>query len=494
MDFTCIVLFLAIFYLKPQEWTPLFAKVRFAQLTLIASLATLMFRERSLKGRDFFRTPHDWAMAGFFLWVFATYPEGPMAGFREFLNRLVFYVVIVQTLTNWNRISRFLGWWTFLAWIIAFLAIAGEYFWDPLGSYMITHGIMKDRLILNLSMVNNPNALGHTIAPLIAMLYFFCIWKRPLFVKQVGVLTYAIPLGAIYLTFSKGAYVASAAVVFATLTFGRPKWVQIAIISLGISSGLGAIYALPRMGELEHTRNDEAIQGRIKAFRFGHQYFETRVTGIGFGQFVPTLAKDHKYHKASHSTYVQTGAELGKIGMFLFLMVMWCNFRTLVFSKTHTVEQERIRRLLFVLLASYAVSGWMVDFAYRANFFMFTAAIAAFHRHLHLAQKMADEVVEDSRVIEKPWVKKKRRTMLPEPEPEPAIANLPAPTIAVIQPKAITNSRTPWLNRKVIDDQKARDEEPARPFWNKIGILDIVTVLALVKAVDMLWVYAINNI
>ena len=54
MDFTCIVLFLAIYYLKPQEWTSIFAHIRFVQLTMIAALGTLVFRERSLKARDFF--------------------------------------------------------------------------------------------------------------------------------------------------------------------------------------------------------------------------------------------------------------------------------------------------------------------------------------------------------------------------------------------------------------------------------------------------------
>jgi hypothetical protein len=493
MDFTCIVLFLALFYLKPQEWTSLFATIRLVQLTLITALGTLFFRERSLKARDFFRTPHDFAMAGYFLWVFITYPEGPVAGFREFLNRLTFYVVIVQTLTNWSRISRFLGWWTFFVWVIAFLALAGEYFWDPLGSYMITHGIMKDRLILNLSMTNNPNALGHTIAPVMAMLYFFCIWKRPLFMKQVGYLIYIVPIWAIYLTISKGAYLVSAATIVATLTFGRPKWVQIFIVSLAIGGGLGALYALPRMGELQRTKTDEAIQGRIKAFTYGHQYFENRITGIGFGQFVPTLVRDHGFYKASHSTYVQTGAETGKIGMFLFLMVIWCNMRTLIFSKTYNDEQERIRRLLFVLVASYMVSGWMVDFAYRATFFMFSAAIAAFHRHLHLSAQIAAEDREDEKETEKPWMRNKKSPPL-IPSPIAGTAAVGDGNSRGMGAEALTGDlRKPWLTRKMEEPAPSQDVA-AGTFWNRIGIIDVLTVIGLVKVIDMIWVWAINNV
>ncbi len=478
MDFTCIVLFLAIYYLKPQEWTSVFAHIRFVQLTMIAALGTLLFRERSLRARDFFRTPHDWAMALFFAWVCITYHEGPVAGFREFLNRITFYIVIVQTLTNWSRISRFLGWWTFFVWMTAFLAIAGEYFWDPLGSRMITHGMMKDRLVLNLSMVNNPNALGHTIAPGIAMLYFFCIWKRPIFMKQLGFATYGIPLWAIYMTFSKGAYLTAAAVVVSTLTFGRPKWVQILILAVVLSSGVGAVYKLPRMGELQKSKGDEAIQGRIRAFTYGHQYYRMYPLGIGMGQFVPTVMHDHNYFKASHSTYVQTGSELGVTGMFFFLLVLWCNLRTLMFSKTHTPEQERIRRLLFVLVASYMVSGWMVDFAYRATFFMFSAAIAAFHRHLHIGQQMDAELAEDNKEVEKPWM-----------DSQPVLIAIP-----VVEKPAekVGTLREPWLRRR-IQPTEEKAEAPKGPPWNKIGILDFIVVLMLLKAVDMIWVYAITH-
>src|SRR6185369_16826779 len=159
---------------------------------MFASIAALFLRERSVRLGNFFRTPHDFAMFAFFAWVVIASPT-PFGTFKEFLNRLVFYVVIVQTLTNWERISKFLGWWTAMVVFTAFLALAGEYFWDPLGSRTITHGAMRERLILNLSMVKNPNALAHTLAPAISMLYYFCIWKRPVVLKQIGLSLIALP-------------------------------------------------------------------------------------------------------------------------------------------------------------------------------------------------------------------------------------------------------------------------------------------------------------
>lgn len=533
MDFACIVLFLAIYHLKPQEWTEIFSKIHFAQLVMFASIGALFLRERSVRIRDFFRTPHDWAMFAFFGWVVIASPT-PIDTFKEFLNRLVFYVVIVQTLTNWERISKFMGWWTAMVVFTAFLAVAGEYFWDPLGSRGITHGAMRERLILNLSMVNNPNALAHTLAPAFSMLYYFCIWKRPIVLKQIGIALLALPLLAIYLTQSKGGYFATAAVIMATLTFGRPKFMQAILLTVMIVGGTTAFYALPRMGELDKTKTDEAIQGRIRAFTAGKGYYDTYIRGVGQGQFITRLFKDEHYYKASHSTYVQTGAELGAPGMFLFLLCMWCNFRTVLFAKTKTPEQERIRRLLFVLLLSYAISGWMVDFAYRPTFFMFSAAVAAFHRHLYRIG--VGEEDEDERASNSPaWrlAATRSRPVLPIMTAAPAPA-LPAQTAALpatAPPKALPGpvpSPTPapvapvpakapphrWAVQQtttrlkpeplfwqkpdpaavVAATAEPEEIEPPRRVWLRLGIIDIAMALAWTKATAMLWTYIIIHV
>ena len=479
MDFTCIILFLAIYYLKPQEWTALFATVRFVQLTMFASVASLVMRGRSLKTADFFKTPHDWAMLLFFGWVVIASPA-PVDTFKEFLNRLVIYVVIVQTLTSWNRINRFLGWWTAMIIVVAALALASEYFFDPFGSRELTHGIMKDRLVLNLSMVNNPNALGHTVVPVIPMLYYFCIWRRPLFMKEIGLAAFLIPLWCVYLTFSKGAYVAGAVTILATLTFGRPKIVQALIIAVAFGTGITAMQTLPRMHELQKTKTDEAIQGRIRAFTYGREYYNTLTAGVGQGRFIQSVLEDHQYYKAAHSTYVQTGAELGWPGLLLFFLLIWTNFRTLLTARTLTDEQERVRRILFVLLLTYCVSGWMVDFAYRATFFMMSAAIAAFHRMLY--QLNREPVTEESEP-EVPVPAWKPVALVP-------VGSSAAAPVTLIVPENAAVAK-PWLRRD--SDEQEVPEPGSKRFWNRLGIADFAVATVLLYANERFWSYAIRN-
>ncbi len=491
MDFTCIVLFLALYYLKPQEWTSVFATLHFVQFIMIASLGTLLFRERKLNLKDFFRTPHDWAIYAFILWIVLT-SATPWATFKDISNRLIFYICILQTLTNWDRTRRYLGWWAGMIVTVAFLALAGEYFWDPLGSNDITHGIMKDRLILNISTVNNPNALGHSLAPAIAILYYICIWKKPAFIKLIGILAIAICTWAIFLTVSKGSYLVTGIAILGTLTFGRPKIAQIIIAAALIAIGTSSLYLLPRMAELHKTKTDPAIQGRIKAFTYGRGYYLTLGHGVGYMEFMNRILHDHHYKKAAHSTYVQIGTELGRPGMGLMLLILWCNLRTIMFAKTYTVEQERIRRILFVLVLAYCISGWMVDFGYRPTFFMFTAAVAAFHRNLY---KLGQEPIEEE---PDPMLPAWRARLLAAPAPADIPATvvmqmLPQPAHAPALTAANLAETAPWRTRA---QQEADDIEPGVPeyFWNRIGILDILVVIAWVALNEKIWSYIILNV
>lgn len=489
MELVCIILFLVFYYLKPQEWAGFLSTIRFVPIIMATSIVSMFSGGKNLKLRDFFRTPHDWAMYAFVAWVVIASPT-PVDTFKEFSNRLIFYLVIVHTLTTWTRITKYLGWWTATIMALATLALVSEYIFDPLGSRDITHGQMKDRLVLNISTVNNPNALGHSIVPVIPMLFYFCIWRRPIFMKQIGLLTFIIPVWCVYLTFSKGAYLAGAITFLATFTFGRPKIIQVAILVMAMIGGVAAVQMLPRMSELQKSKSDEAIQGRVKAFTYGRGYYERLTLGVGQGNFIKSLLRDHNYYKAAHSTYVQTGAELGRVGMYLFLLLLWTSTRTLLFAKTHNPEQERVRRILFVLMLTFGVSGWMVDFAYRPYFFMFTAAVAAFHRMLYL--KPAEAAEKESAPAEEPtmpWLAAPASAgKLPSPNGSASLAVTP---VDIANPDA--KSARPWMRKGSEEERPDEETEEYSSAWMRLGIIDIVATLALLYMVEHIWSYAIEN-
>ncbi|MEI9896299.1 MAG: hypothetical protein WDN28_21155 [Chthoniobacter sp.] len=112
------------------------------------------------------------------------------------------------------------------------------------------------------------------------------------------------------------------------------------ILAAAAVFGAGAIYSLPRMNELNKSKSDEAIQGRVAAFKHGYEQMQTNFFGIGKGEWgkeayitayvrihLPpkmgtndskgrTALKPIRYSKAPHSSYNCIGAELANRDCF----------------------------------------------------------------------------------------------------------------------------------------------------------------------------------
>lgn len=473
MDLFSVIAFLVLYYVRPQEWTEALANAHFVQITMLLGLGSLFFRDRSLRFADLFRTPHDWAVLGFWLWLVLS-SATPWETFKDNANIYVFYIVIVQTLYSIPRTSTFVGWWTYLVAFVAALALASLVGIDPLGSAELTESKMQGRLSLNLGIFNNPNALGHSVVPAIPMVYYYCIWKRPMSHRVIGFILLAALLTCIYLTLSKGAFLAGAATIVATLTFGRPKAAQVTIIAASLLFGSAVLYSLPRMNELDKSKSDAAIQGRVGAFKFGYRMLTTTYYGIGKGKWAETIQAVENYYIAGHSSYVVVGAELGYPGLFLLCAILYCDLRTVVTAKTESFDEERIRRMLFVLVVSYIVSSWMVNFEYRPTFFMFTAAIAALHRHLHGLHARDEEALESASLL---------------PTWQSQLVSKPALERALPQAGMVTDTLILEIEPALTSVLESAPQSRIGSSWNRIGVFDLAVMGFMTWAVVRYWAY-----
>jgi O-antigen ligase len=359
---------------------------------------------------------------------------------------------------------------------VAGFAVLSEYGFDPTDSYDKTHGPMKDRLILNLGIFNNPNALGHSIVPAVVMLYFIGIWKRPIFARMTAPLAMAVPLYCTFLTLSKGAFLSGSVTLASALSFKRPKAIQLAIVVACATLGVVAVKNLPRMQELQSSKRDEAIQGRVHAFRFGFEKMQNEPYGIGYANFIAKFEQRFHYRKAAHSTYVNIGAELGKTGLFLFCALLYFSFRVLLAAKTTNDEEERVRRLLFVLLISFCVSSWMIGWHNRVTFWLMIAAIAAFHRIMldKRAAALARQVTAPTEIT-------------------------PLPALAYASPQArpagVLNQIALQANPSSTDDENAAPADPdlIGIQWNRPKWFDWIFMFAVLYGVIYMWDYAIKH-
>ena len=499
MDFVAAVLILFVFYVRPQEISEVFAGMRPLLLALWFAMFACLIRPQRIPFKSLLRTPHDWVFLFYFSWfVYNSFDR--WGTFKEFLSSLLIYFFIVQCVTTMRRVLLFLYIWAGFIFFIAFMAVASEYGFDPTGSHYLTHNFAGGRLIFNTTMFHNPNALGHNIAPLIPLFYFLLWWRRPVFMKEVALALIALPVYCVYLTQSKGAFIASFVAIVAAMVFGRPKMVQVGMLVLAGTLGVGALQYLPRFGGFTPgtARADEALAGRVRALEFGLKTFRNNPSGVGYKQWLTAMKREHgeELSLASHNTYSNVAAEHGWFGLMLFLGLLYAGLRTTISARTESDDEERIRRCLFVLVVTFAVSCWVIDRLYLPNLFMILGAVAAYHRCLMDKNPVATErdPADDFRAV--------------RPGMQPAAAGAGAGGSRLLGPElAVSQAAAASMGGQLLQPGRRfavagqAPEAPAKPLlfmpwaWASalvIGI-DIFIIWVGRHGVERFWEYVIKN-
>ena len=491
MDFTTVIGFLLLYFIRPQEWIDLIYDWPIVKYLMILAILAMLYAHRGFRFKDYFKTPHDWFMITYVAWVIYTAKNFSMV-FSEVRNLYLFYVVIVQAVNTRERLGKFAAWWAWLTFTVAALAVASEFGVDPTGAYDITHGLfMKGRLVLNTTIFNNPNALAHGTFACIPMLYYLYIWRRPVFLQEVIAIILSIPAYAIYLTQSRGGYMASLASTFISLLFGRPKILQLLFFSAML------IIIPPLMKSIRHMERPDdrgmeaGVQGRRMAFRFGLSVIRTsHFRGLGFRQFTNyspwkieiRSGKPYKISRiAPHSAINCIGAEQGRVGLYLWLGIWYCCLRTLLMSRCNDEANERYRRFLLATVVAFLFSAWFIDIAYRGTFFIITGAVAAFHRIVRL-QLLAPESASLADRIQQS-------------------AHLPSP----VTPHPNVQGPSVWVHPQPSSEMKTYHQQSAtfstfsipslfaKKIWNRFGIMDIGLVAIMTYVSIRIWEYLSNH-
>lgn len=381
MEFFLSVFFLFLYYIRPQDWIGALQGFNIMRpLILLWIIALASGRNRSpLPG--LLRTPHDWVMLAYILYVSWTAPDQKGA-FMGFLPLVVFYALTVQSLSSWERVLGYLKAWNWMLCGVALIAMASLYGLDITNAAQATK-IMLGRLCLGTWLHNNPNALGHSIVVILPLSYFLYFWRggfngRMVLFPAMCALAYVCAVQ----TQSKGSYLVAGMLFVLIFIIGRPLPVKILAVAFAMTAGVSALSFLPRMSKMNDLRSDEGVQGRLMVWDMAKG--ELANTGYGWKQFVAYIEwEGEMILKATHSSYVQVGAELGIYGLCIFLAGIWVSFRSLATSHRFTTlddDWERCRRVGLILVLSYAASSWMINREYHTEYFLMIAVAAAIHR------------------------------------------------------------------------------------------------------------------
>lgn len=397
MDFVAVCTAVLLWFVRPQDWLPGMGGFGFMTYAMLIGMIGLWRREGGLEFKNFKQSPADWlvvAYLGWIVWTTGSWVETAKA----MIPFGAFYYVSALALNTSRKLYRFVGCWVWGLTGVAILAASTIYGFELApGSDDLTESF-GGRLALNTWIYNNPNSLGHGAASIIPVAYLWFVWRRSGQSRLIGLGIIWLAAQVVYETESKGAYLSCAAACTVCFMFRKPKVVQIFIVAVLLTLGLGAIKLLPRMENL--SSKEEGIMGRLMIWQMAYNAMENTRTGEGWKKFEAWIeTPDYGLiRKATHGSYVNVGADLGYVGLFLFVGILYANGRTLYQAQPLQDDEvmERCQRVLLSLTASFSASAWMIDRAYHTDYFMLAGATAAFHRLMTCHPKqLSGEAAQD---------------------------------------------------------------------------------------------------
>ena len=479
MEFFFAIVFLLVYYLRPQDWVPGMAGAEIIRPIIALWLFSIVLaRSRNSPLIGFLRTPHDVIICAYLAYI--VFFGG--ASVMETVPMLAFYGLTVQSLNTWPRLLKYLKIWTLALFLISLLGVLSFYGFDPTGAQANSF-TQLGRLAIGTWLHDNPNALGHSVVVVIPAALVLFFWKGSLTSRFVVFPLFAgIAFYCAWQTQSKGAYLVGASVLVVAFILGKPRWLQIIALTATLVVGISALSFLPRMADMNNLRADEGVQGRILAWEMAKTAEERNHTGIGWRLFVAYIPwrEGNRFlivPKGTHSSYIQVAADLGRYGLFLYLAGIWCALHTLLVFKSADTMQERCRRVLLVFLIANVLSGWMINRQYHTEYFLLIAATAALHR-----LKKAEELT----ALEK------------EKSPESSSPPLLVPAVQSAAERvrgSLGKVKQAWQERERPAFQPASAASlPRKPLWNRFGVFDLATCLGMTWLTFWTWDYILKNL
>lgn len=221
--------------------------------------------------------------------------------------------------------------------------------------------------------LHDPNEVALTIAAAgIAVLIAFALRKRRAGGQLLMVLGVLLLLATVWLTRSRGGLIAAMLVpgVYIFRRFGLRAVIPLVFVGAGL-----LVY-----GARSGANATASTEQRYEAWAAGLDMLkQSPFFGVGAHRFV-----DHHYLTA-HNTYVLTLAELGVVGMFLFMCVLYLAFKTLYVGMRElsripgTAAPQVWGMALMAALAGIAFQINTLSFAYHSVIWLFFGLVGAWY-------------------------------------------------------------------------------------------------------------------
>lgn len=314
-----LLLYLAMIYLRPQEFVEaLRAKPVMLALAILV-LGTLLIHNAMRRSRVLaFDLRQGLFMIVFFAVIIMSqlqlfYLEGARMAFDSFLPVFILFFMIVNLISSFAEMKR-----TYLMLFVMTVFLAANGILQYHRGVDIAGQTMFEGRIRWIGIFEDPNDLG------LAILSFtpFALLKlsrkgaalrgRVLYAVILGILLYAL-----YLTNSRGTFIGLLAIL--AYVFCR-RWGIVRGLLIAAVFGAAAFLAGPsRLADM--SVSEESASGRVVAWAQGLELLKWRpILGVGYANFT-------EYHPlTAHNSAVLCMAELGFVGLYVWMLLIVTSF------------------------------------------------------------------------------------------------------------------------------------------------------------------------
>lgn len=355
------IIYLINLYIRPQDWVPFFFGWPVDYLVIIPALVYAFIKKPrdDNKSVDF---PQYRLLGALLVIIFlsnAIHGEFNLGiiEFTLFFKKICIFIMVLLIVNSTKKLKLVIFFMIALSCIIAGQAI-NQYYLG--GAGLAAQGFYHNEDGVRTKWVglwDGANIMALMLNVVVPFTLEFSFGSYPLLWRLINILFSGCLIWGIYTTGSRGGFVTLLAILFIYPMFKFKKKKKAVVLGI-ILAGIMLFYFAPnRAGEINTKEESAHIRTRL----WGHameMFKENPLLGIGKGQFKVATG----YNLVAHSNFMQNLGEIGGLGIFVWVGLVYFSFKSLYFVyriKTPPgAGEERLKsisRALFVSIIGFNI-------------------------------------------------------------------------------------------------------------------------------------------
>ncbi len=385
MLFLGLIVFLFLIVIRPQDFVP---GIQGKPVVFIVMLSLLIAWVLSPLEKRIFRSLQDKFVGLFFFSIIISTLSVNWITYSiditvEVLKLALIYCSLVSIINDKGKFLAATWVMIFFMSAVALMGVLQYHGHDITRAGMAWASDKQVWQIKGVGNYDNPNDLAYSVM-LIVPFALSLFMRSNVFTKVLAVTFFAIAIYCIYLTKSRGGYLAAgcSALIWFYLWVDHRVVKRVSLIVV-VSAALISFVI-----QTKDYRGDASSMGRVEAWATGMSLVQTHpLTGVGKDRFI-------EYHERdSHSSYVRAGSELGLLGLYAYLGIIYMTVRSL-----KLISNNKEMKVYYTGFASYIgaylVASMFSSRSYDIIFLVIVGFISAFHYLLVQDTKQENETKE----------------------------------------------------------------------------------------------------